>query len=245
MLFSLQLTGSCLLKFLDGLLSACGDEQIIVLTTNHRDLYDAALLRSFNMDIHIHTSSPQPTALSDGGEIVQLDSSEQKPLLDFDATNNSAYHCGLLVSNAETKNMREESNRRAVTESVHSLVDSTTRRSSTHFDPPDNRAHLVMAHQTVPIGFDSEKNDIVEGLNGECFIKSGLSLDYSIKQKLRDFDATENKEHLVRAYQTGPVVSLPENENREESECVTNSMFGLEDLQKHCGGKRDDAAEKS
>ncbi|KAI8553595.1 hypothetical protein RHMOL_Rhmol05G0028200 [Rhododendron molle] len=228
--------------FLDGLLSTCGDEQIIVLTTNHRDLYDAALLRSFNMDIHVHTSSPQPAALPDGGEIVQLDSSEQKPLLDFDATNNSAYHCALLVSDAEAKNMREESNRRCVTESVHSLVDSTARRSSTHFDPPDNGAHLVMAHQTGPIGFDSEKKDIAEGLNGECFIKSGLSLDYSTKRKLRDFDATGNKEHLVRAYQTGPVVSLPENENRGESECVPNSMFGLEDLQKHCGGRRDVAA---
>lgn len=160
----IEFTGSCWLKFLDGLLSSCGGEKIIVLTTTHRDLYDDALLPPFDMDIHIHTSSPQPIALPDGREIVEL---EQKPLLGFDATNNKAYQSGLLVSNSEKKNTIEESKRRCMTDSVPSLVDSTTRRSLTNFDALNSRAHLVMAHQISPIiVFDSEKKDLREGLYG-------------------------------------------------------------------------------
>jgi len=62
-----------------------------------------------------------------------------------------------------------------------------------------------------------------------------------------DFDATVNKAHLVEAYQSGPVVSLPENKNRRDAlkrECMGKSILGLEDLQQHCGGRRDDS-EKS
>lgn len=74
-LFLLQLMVSCFLKFNDGLLSSCGDEPIILSTTNCRDQHDAALLTFVNMDTYIHMSSPQPI-----GKIVQLESSEQKPL---------------------------------------------------------------------------------------------------------------------------------------------------------------------
>lgn len=63
------------MKFNDGLLSSCGDEPIILSTTNCRDQHDAALLPFVNMDTYIHMSSPQPI-----GKIVQLESSEQKPL---------------------------------------------------------------------------------------------------------------------------------------------------------------------
>ncbi|KAG5512875.1 hypothetical protein RHGRI_038699 [Rhododendron griersonianum] len=62
-------------EFNDGLLSSCGDEPITLSTTNCRDQHDAALLPFVNMDTYIHMSSPQPI-----GKIVQLESSEQKPL---------------------------------------------------------------------------------------------------------------------------------------------------------------------
>lgn len=78
--------------------------------------------------------------------------------------------------------------------------------------------------------------------------KSVLSFDDSTKRiSLPDFVVTENKAHLVRAYQSGPIVSLSENKNRGEvvkGECITNSTLDLEDLQQHSSG-RQDAAEKS
>ncbi|CAI0392398.1 unnamed protein product [Linum tenue] len=46
----------CLLNFIDGLWSSCGDERIIVFTTNHKDRLDSALLRPGRMDMHIHMS---------------------------------------------------------------------------------------------------------------------------------------------------------------------------------------------
>ncbi|CAB4318080.1 unnamed protein product [Prunus armeniaca] len=49
-------TLSGLLNFIDGLWSSCGDERIIVFTTNHRDRLDPALLRPGRMDVHIHLS---------------------------------------------------------------------------------------------------------------------------------------------------------------------------------------------
>ncbi|KAL6011387.1 hypothetical protein ACLOJK_001833 [Asimina triloba] len=48
--------GSGLLDFIDGLWSSCGDERIIVFTTNHREKLDPALLRLGRMDMHIHMS---------------------------------------------------------------------------------------------------------------------------------------------------------------------------------------------
>ncbi|TYH78777.1 hypothetical protein ES332_D03G013200v1 [Gossypium tomentosum] len=51
-----QLTLSGLLNFVDGLWSSCGDERIIVLTTNHKHRLDPALLRPGRMDLHIHLS---------------------------------------------------------------------------------------------------------------------------------------------------------------------------------------------
>lgn len=47
---------SGLLNFIDGLWSSCGDERIIVFTTNHKDKLDPALLRPGRMDVHIHMS---------------------------------------------------------------------------------------------------------------------------------------------------------------------------------------------
>ncbi|KAL2929114.1 hypothetical protein RDABS01_034535 [Bienertia sinuspersici] len=49
-------TLSALLNFIDGLWSTCGDERIIVFTTNHKDRLDPALLRPGRMDVHIHMS---------------------------------------------------------------------------------------------------------------------------------------------------------------------------------------------
>ncbi|KZV53369.1 hypothetical protein F511_06511 [Dorcoceras hygrometricum] len=56
----LQVTLSGLLNFTDGLWSSCGDERIIIFTTNHIDKLDAALLRPGRMDVHIHMSYCTP-----------------------------------------------------------------------------------------------------------------------------------------------------------------------------------------
>lgn len=56
----LQLTLSGLLNFIDGLWSSCGDERIIVCTTNYKDKLDPALLRPGRMDMHIHMSYCTP-----------------------------------------------------------------------------------------------------------------------------------------------------------------------------------------
>ncbi|KAH7858213.1 hypothetical protein Vadar_021376 [Vaccinium darrowii] len=51
-----KLTLSGLLNFIDGLWSNCGDERIIVVTTNHKDRLDPALLRPGRIDMEIHMS---------------------------------------------------------------------------------------------------------------------------------------------------------------------------------------------
>ncbi|WOH10362.1 hypothetical protein DCAR_0729830 [Daucus carota subsp. sativus] len=51
-----QFSLSGLLNFIDGLWSSCGDERIIIFTTNHKDRLDPALLRPGRMDMHIHMS---------------------------------------------------------------------------------------------------------------------------------------------------------------------------------------------
>ncbi|KAJ8649150.1 hypothetical protein MRB53_002173 [Persea americana] len=51
-----QVTLSGLLNFVDGLWSSCGDERIIIFTTNHKERLDPALLRPGRMDMHIHMS---------------------------------------------------------------------------------------------------------------------------------------------------------------------------------------------
>ncbi|KAJ6851335.1 uncharacterized protein M6B38_263060 [Iris pallida] len=49
-----QVTLSGLLNFVDGLWSSCGEERIIVFTTNYKDRLDPALLRPGRMDMHVH-----------------------------------------------------------------------------------------------------------------------------------------------------------------------------------------------
>ncbi|CDP10348.1 unnamed protein product [Coffea canephora] len=56
--FPVTLSG--LLNFIDGLWSSCGDERIIVFTTNHKDKLDPALLRPGRMDVHIYMSYCTP-----------------------------------------------------------------------------------------------------------------------------------------------------------------------------------------
>ncbi|KAI9088969.1 hypothetical protein K1719_029248 [Acacia pycnantha] len=56
-----QVTLSKLLNFIDGLWSSCGDERIIVFTTNHKEKLDPALLRPGRMDVHIHMSYCTPS----------------------------------------------------------------------------------------------------------------------------------------------------------------------------------------
>ncbi|XP_050383147.1 AAA-ATPase At2g18193-like [Argentina anserina] len=55
-----KVTLSGLLNFIDGLWSSCGDERIIVFTTNNKDKLDPALLRPGRMDVHIHMSYCTP-----------------------------------------------------------------------------------------------------------------------------------------------------------------------------------------
>ncbi|KAK1374062.1 26S protease regulatory subunit 8-like [Heracleum sosnowskyi] len=52
----LKFTLSGLLNFIDGIWSSCGDERIIIFTTNNKDKLDPALLRPGRMDMHIHMS---------------------------------------------------------------------------------------------------------------------------------------------------------------------------------------------
>ncbi|KAL2898540.1 hypothetical protein RDABS01_040322, partial [Bienertia sinuspersici] len=51
-----EVTLSGLLNFIDGIWSCCGEERIIVFTTNHVDKLDPALIRSGRMDVHIELS---------------------------------------------------------------------------------------------------------------------------------------------------------------------------------------------
>lgn len=48
------------LNFIDGLWSSCGDERIIIFTTNRKDKLDPALLRPGRMDVHINMSYCTP-----------------------------------------------------------------------------------------------------------------------------------------------------------------------------------------
>lgn len=54
------MTLSGLLNFIDGLWSSCGDERIIVFTTNHKEKLDPALLRPGRMDVQVHMSFCTP-----------------------------------------------------------------------------------------------------------------------------------------------------------------------------------------
>jgi chaperone BCS1 len=51
-----KFTLSGLLNYMDGLWASCGEEQIFIFTTNHKDKVDPALLRPGRMDMHIHLS---------------------------------------------------------------------------------------------------------------------------------------------------------------------------------------------
>ncbi|WCJ19031.1 P-loop containing nucleoside triphosphate hydrolases superfamily protein [Euphorbia peplus] len=48
-----RVTLSGLLNFTDGLWSCCGEERIIIFTTNHRENVDPALVRCGRMDVHV------------------------------------------------------------------------------------------------------------------------------------------------------------------------------------------------
>ncbi|ESR36579.1 protein HYPER-SENSITIVITY-RELATED 4 [Citrus sinensis] len=56
-----HITLSGLLNFIDGLWSSCGDERIIIFTTNHKERLDPALLRPGRMDMHINMSHCTPS----------------------------------------------------------------------------------------------------------------------------------------------------------------------------------------
>ncbi|KAJ3670307.1 hypothetical protein LUZ60_010631 [Juncus effusus] len=53
---SIKVTLSGLLNFIDGLWSSCGEERILIFTTNHVEKLDPALIRTGRMDKHIEMS---------------------------------------------------------------------------------------------------------------------------------------------------------------------------------------------
>ncbi|GLT88106.1 hypothetical protein SLE2022_061450 [Rubroshorea leprosula] len=55
-------TLSGLLNFIDGLWSSCGDERVIIFTTNHKDKLDPALLRPGRMDFEAYMGYCAPAA---------------------------------------------------------------------------------------------------------------------------------------------------------------------------------------
>ncbi|KAJ0704932.1 putative AAA+ ATPase domain, ATPase, AAA-type, core [Helianthus annuus] len=57
-----KVTLSGFLNFIDGLWSSCGDERIIIFTTNRKEKLDPALVRPGRMDVHIHMSYCTPSA---------------------------------------------------------------------------------------------------------------------------------------------------------------------------------------
>ncbi|TXG59716.1 hypothetical protein EZV62_014289 [Acer yangbiense] len=54
-------TLSGMLNFIDGLWSSCGEERIIIVTTNHKERLDPALLRPGRMDVHIEMGYCNPS----------------------------------------------------------------------------------------------------------------------------------------------------------------------------------------
>ncbi|CAA0833992.1 cytochrome BC1 synthesis [Striga hermonthica] len=56
-----KVTLSSVLNYVDGLWSSCGDERIIIFTTNHVERLDPALLRPGRMDVHINLSYCTPS----------------------------------------------------------------------------------------------------------------------------------------------------------------------------------------
>ncbi|CAI0392416.1 unnamed protein product [Linum tenue] len=57
-----KVTLSGLLNFIDGLWSTCGDERIIIFTTNHKEKLDPAMLRPGRMDVHLYMGHCTPAA---------------------------------------------------------------------------------------------------------------------------------------------------------------------------------------
>ncbi|XP_021739306.1 AAA-ATPase At5g17760-like [Chenopodium quinoa] len=51
-----EMSLAALLNFADGLWSCCGDERLIIFTTNHKERLEPALLQPGRMDMHIHMS---------------------------------------------------------------------------------------------------------------------------------------------------------------------------------------------
>ncbi|CAN0861614.1 Protein HYPER-SENSITIVITY-RELATED 4 [Linum grandiflorum] len=67
---------SGLLNFIDGLWSSCGDERIIVFTTNHKEKLDPALLRPGRMDVHINLSYCTPSEVAE--QLMRNDESDHE-----------------------------------------------------------------------------------------------------------------------------------------------------------------------
>ncbi|XP_038903111.1 AAA-ATPase At4g25835-like [Benincasa hispida] len=57
-----RVTLSGLLNFTDGLWSCCGEERIVVFTTNYREKIDPALVRCGRMDVHVSLGTCGPAA---------------------------------------------------------------------------------------------------------------------------------------------------------------------------------------
>lgn len=92
-----KLTLSGFLNFIDGLWSSCGDERIIVFTTNFKDKLDPALLRPGRMDMHIHMSYCTPQGFNVlASNYLGINSNGED-----DHTNNRIKHVQNLIRNVQ------------------------------------------------------------------------------------------------------------------------------------------------
>ncbi|CAL5422618.1 unnamed protein product [Camellia sinensis] len=97
-----------------------------VISPSMHEKHDSRL-RCIQKPLHAR-SSPRTIALLDGGEMVQLDSSKQQSLVEFDVTTNSAHlvkasqSCS-TVSHLDETNSRETLKRKCTTENVLSFED--------------------------------------------------------------------------------------------------------------------------
>ncbi|XP_028104611.1 uncharacterized protein LOC114303655 [Camellia sinensis] len=113
-----------------------------VISPSMHEKHDSRL-RCIRTPLHVR-SSPRTIDLLDGGEMVQLDSSKQQSLVEFDVTNNSAHlvrasqSCS-TISHSDETNSRETLKRKCTSKSVLSFEDLQP-----HFDcKRDNAAKAL------------------------------------------------------------------------------------------------------
>ncbi|KAH7852726.1 hypothetical protein Vadar_028395 [Vaccinium darrowii] len=182
-------------------------------------------------------------------ELGLVDSTTIISTMDFDAADNSAHlmkecQSGLAVSLSENKSGGEALKREFVTKERR---DAAAKSFGTIYDLGIHTTHSLAQNSfEVLENPPTLETNSREESKRRCMTERVLgSIDSTTRALSTDFDAADNSAHLVRPYQSGPVVSLSGNENRGEAsktECITKRILGSEDLQQNSGGRRDNAA---